>query len=86
MSVMDVENSVFALFHYLIVLRASTCCFKDTGFKIPNNAWYEQRLHNPEAERLRVVKAAAPGQKTWRSMQFKVYQEHVYYRLMPPWS
>ena len=34
-------------------------CFRDTGFKILNNAWYEQRLQNPEAERLRIVKAAA---------------------------
>jgi len=32
--------------------KTSVVCFKDTGF-ILKNAWYEQRLHNPEAERLR---------------------------------
>ncbi|XP_028418322.1 uncharacterized protein LOC114543611 [Dendronephthya gigantea] len=39
--------------------KTPVVCFKDTGFKILNNSWYEQRSQSQEEERLRVVKAAA---------------------------
>jgi hypothetical protein len=39
--------------------KTPVVCFKDTGFKILNNAWYERRLLNPEEVRLRIVKTAA---------------------------
>ena len=39
--------------------KTPVVCFKDTGFKILNNAWYEQRLLNPAEERLRIVKTVA---------------------------
>lgn len=34
-------------------------CFKNTGYKILNDAWYQQGLRNEQEERLRIVKTAA---------------------------
>jgi len=34
-------------------------CFKNTGYKILNDAWYQQALKNEQEERLRIVKTAA---------------------------
>lgn len=34
-------------------------CFKNTGYKILSDAWYQQALKNEQEERLRIVKTAA---------------------------
>ena len=39
--------------------KTPVVCFKDTGFKILNKAWYEQRLLSPAEERLPILKTAA---------------------------
>ncbi|KAJ8866339.1 hypothetical protein PR048_032182 [Dryococelus australis] len=39
--------------------NTSTVCFRNTGYKIPTQNWYENKKLNPQEERMRVVKAAA---------------------------
>lgn len=39
--------------------RITVVCFKNTGFKILSDNWYENRKTDPKEERLRVVQAAA---------------------------
>ncbi|KAE9523143.1 hypothetical protein AGLY_016457 [Aphis glycines] len=39
--------------------KKSVVCFKNTGFKVLTNAWYDSKKANEEEERLRIVEAAA---------------------------
>ncbi|XP_029341748.1 uncharacterized protein LOC100571724 isoform X2 [Acyrthosiphon pisum] len=39
--------------------RKSVVSFKNTGFKVLTNAWYDSKKENEEEERLRIVEAAA---------------------------
>lgn len=39
--------------------RQPVICFRNTGYTILSNNWYESKNQNEEEERLRVVKAAA---------------------------
>lgn len=39
--------------------KKAVVCFKNTGFKVLTNAWYNSKKANEEEERLRIVEAAA---------------------------
>ena len=50
------KNTLRKMFSFPAEVETPVVCFKDTWFKILNNSWYEQRLQNPEAECLRILK------------------------------
>ncbi|KYN21230.1 hypothetical protein ALC57_06394 [Trachymyrmex cornetzi] len=39
--------------------RSTVVCYKNTGYKVISDAWYQKRSDNPAEERLRVIREAA---------------------------
>lgn len=41
------------------VNKEAVICFRNLGYKILSNSWYENRMSDPQEERLRIIKTAA---------------------------
>lgn len=56
--------------------RQPVICFRNTGYTILSNNWYESKNQNEEEERLRVVKAAADIIR--EDIRTVIYNLHTY--------